>query len=126
MSLVKQQISIQAFVRGKVIGLLGITEERYGNYQMQQGEAYLHEQLGSSLMGKKLAENALFWAWWRNHWHDVDMDFITEVKHMSRYEMQLYYETLHDDRSCEYRPHKAIIQDAIEKSNNPKIIKHQL
>lgn len=126
MSHLKQQISIQAFVRGKVIALLGIDQLRYAEFQMAQGEAYLHDQLGDTLMGKKLAANALFWAWWRNHWHDVDMDFITEVKHMSRYEMQQYYELLHDYRACEYRPHKAIIQDAIEKSTNPKIIKHQL
>lgn len=126
MSLIKQQITIQAFVRSKVITLLGISEVQYGSFLMQQGLAYLNDAMEDTPMAKKLAENAMFWAWWRNHWHDIDMDFISEVKRMSRYEMQLYYESLHDYKTCEYRPHKAIIQDAIEKSNNPKIVKHQL
>lgn len=126
MSHIKKQISIQAFVRGKVIALLDITESQYGDYVMQQGLAYLEEQLGDAQMGKRLAENKLFWAWWRNHWHDIDMDFITEVKHMSRYEMQLYYETQHDYKAFEYKPQRAIIKDAIEQSTNPKLIKHTL
>jgi hypothetical protein len=126
MSHVKKQISIQAFIRGKVIDLLAISEVQYGDYLLQQGLAYLDEQLGGNIIGRELAANALFWAWWRNHWHDIDMEFVESVKHMSAHERQLYYEILHDHRAFEYRPQRAILQDAIKHINTPQIIKHQL
>jgi hypothetical protein len=126
MSHLKQQISIQVFVRDRVMALLGWDELAYNEYQMAQGMAYLDEQLGEDKIGKKLAENALYWAWWRNHWHDVDMEFIYEVKNMTQQERRLYYECQHDYKAFEYKPQRIILQDAIEKIKKQELIKHTL
>ena len=56
MSHIKQQISIQAFVRNKVITLLGISEVQYGDFVMQQGLAYLNAAMEDSPIVKQLAE----------------------------------------------------------------------
>lgn len=127
MTQVKHQLTIQAFTRGKVIALLGITDLQYGQYQMAQGMAYLDAQLGGNVLGRELAANALYWAWWRNHWHDTEMEFIDTVKRITdTSERRMWYELLHDVKSFEYKPQRAILQDALNKINNPETIKHTL
>jgi hypothetical protein len=124
MSHIKHQISIQAFTRLKAIKLLEITEQAYGEVVMNCAYAYLHSQLGDSVIGAELEKSALFWAWWRNHWHDVDMDFVNEVKHMDVAERNSYYAIVHNHQTFEYTPQKSILQDAL-KTVKP-LIKHTL
>jgi hypothetical protein len=126
MSHVKHVITLQSVTREKVIRLLGITELDYGNYLMEQANAYLEEQLGGLEMGKELAVNALFWKWWKNHWHDIDMDFLDACKHMSIKERNIYYRMVHDRSAFDYTPQRAILIDALKNKEYPKTIKHQL
>lgn len=126
MTQVKHQITIQEFTRKKVIALLDVSELEYGQYQMAQGMAYLADQLGSNLLGRKLAANALYWKWWRNHWHDTDMEWLESIAFMNAAERRTWYELLHDPKDFEYKPQRAILQDALNNINNPEVIKHTL
>lgn len=124
MSHVKRQLTIQQVTRQKVMQLLDITELQYGSLVMDAAFAYLHQHMGDSPSKNELSKTSLFWAWWRNHWHDVDMDFIQEVKHMSKAERNDWYAIVHDPATFNYTPQKSILQDAC-KTVKPQI-KHQL
>ena len=92
---------------------------------MHQAFAYLESQLGNATLGKELAANSLFWSWWRNHWHDLDLEFVDDCKKMSMSERREYYEIVHDLSGFEYKPHRAIMLDALKSKHKPEI-KHLL
>lgn len=123
MSHIKQMVSIQTVTRAKVITLLGITEERYGTFLMECALEYLDGHLEGCVIGKELAKNSLFWAWWRNHWHDRDMEFVEECKKMSQRERNMYYEIIHNPQSFTFTPQKSVLLSALTPQ---PLIKHQL
>ncbi|QEM13448.1 hypothetical protein [Mucilaginibacter rubeus] len=126
MNKIKQAVTIQAVTREKVMKLLGLTEEQYGEYVIDHGLAYLRLHLGDNLMAKSLPQTALFWGWWRNHWHTVDMDFVDEVRKLTQAERGQYYDIVHAVEGFEFTPPRPVMQDAFKKiTYKPKIV-HQL
>jgi hypothetical protein len=124
MSHLKRQISIQQATRAKVMQLLDITELQYGSLVMDAAFAYLQLHLGDNPAKTELEQTGLFWKWWRNHWHDVDMEFVTEVKHMTTAERREWYTIVHNPETFQYTPQKSIMMDAC-KTVKP-LIKHTL
>lgn len=112
MSHIKETTGHHEVTRNKVMDMLQMTEERYGTFVMEQALAYLEKQLGANAMSGELKLNGLFWAWWRNHWHDADVAFIDEAEGLTIKERQLYYEIAHDPELFEYTPQRAIYTDA--------------
>ena len=125
MSHVKKTITLQSVTREKILQVLAITDMQYGDLLMAKAFAYLQDQLGGGTLGKELSESSLFWAWWRNHWHDIDADFLTECERMDLNELREYYNIVHHPMGFEYTPHRAIMLDALKDKHKP-IIKHQL
>ena len=111
MSHKKQIVTIQQVTREKVMALLAWDALQLGNYQMQQAEAYLTTNIGAdSYAVQQIRQSASFWAWWRNHWHRRDMDFVEEVKHMDIAELRSYYHITHSVEAFNYTPHRAIME----------------
>ena len=116
MSHVQEIKSIQQFTRDKVMRLIGWDNLQYGQFQMAQAEAYLDYHIGADVDGvQMIRESAQFWAWWRNHWHKRDMQFVEEVKDMDEAERVLFYEITHDAEAIEFTPHSAIMHHTFAK-----------
>ncbi|MDO3641946.1 hypothetical protein [Mucilaginibacter sp. L3T2-6] len=116
MSHVKAIKTIQQVTRAKVMQLLGWNDLQYGEFQMQQADAYIARQIGDDVWGvQQLKEAPAFWAWWRNHWHRRDEQFIGEVKNLTQPEMVMLYEITHDAEAIEYTPHFVVMQHAFQR-----------
>lgn len=126
MSKLKQAVTIQAVTRMQVLKLLGLTDQQYGEYVMEHGMAYLRLHLGDNLMGKSLAETALFWGWWRNHWHSVDMEFVAAARQLNEVERGHYYDIVHSIHGFEFTMPRPVLQDAFSKITYQPRIVHQL
>jgi len=134
MSQIKQQITIQQATRQKVMRLLELTEVQYGSVVMFAAYDYLQLQTGDSALTKGLQASPHFWAWWRNHWHKIDMAFVDECERMvvspeglhkrDLTERMQLYDAMHNPETFEFIPHKAILQEAC-KTVKPAI-KHLL
>lgn len=125
MSQLKEMVTLQSVTRAKVLRLIGITEPQYWDLLIDQGHGYLTNNHGDNVMYKALSESAMFWAWWRNHWHQQDMLFVDEVKKMSESERRQYYEIVHSLTDFTFTPPKNVLRDAFIKLNyQPKIIHH--
>jgi hypothetical protein len=81
-----------------------------------------------------LESNSLFWAWWRNHWHKTDMDFVEQCQRIvvaddglrkrDLAERMHLYDAMHSPEAFAYTPHSSILQEAL-KTIKP-LIKHKL
>lgn len=102
--------TIQQYTREKVMGLLEWDDLRYGEFQMQQADAYLEHHIGADVWGlKEIRESEHFWKWWRNHWFTRDADFIADAKGMSVDDRRLYYEVCHEVEAIEFSPASALM-----------------
>lgn len=108
--------TIQQVTRWQVMKLLQWDDLQYGDFQMERAYAYIEHTIGHDVWGvKELKETASFWAWWRNHWHKRDMQFVQDAKKLSIEERVLFYEITHDAEAIEFTPHATIIADAFAK-----------
>ena len=111
MSHIKEIVSIQKFTRDKVKQLLGWDDLQYGEYQMQQADAYLEYQIGADVWGvQAIRETPQFWGWWRNQWHKRDMQFVEDAKGLAVNERVLYYEITHDAEAIDFTPQGNVLQ----------------
>lgn len=102
--------------RQKVMQLLDWNDLQYGYFQMEQAYAYLNHMIPGDAWGKnELPQTASFWAWWRNHWHKRDMQFVDDAKKMDVRKRVLFYEITHNAEAIEYTPHSVILNDAYAK-----------
>ncbi|UOE48017.1 hypothetical protein MTO98_26760 [Mucilaginibacter sp. SMC90] len=134
MNQIKQQITIQQATRQKVMHLLELTEVQYGSVVMFAAYDYLQLQTGDTTLTKGLQTSSLFWAWWRNHWHKIDMAFVAECEGLvvstegihkrDLAECMQLYDAMHNPETFEFIPHNSILQEAC-KTVKP-LIKHTL
>lgn len=116
MSAVKEIKTIQMVTRVKVMKMLNWDDLQYGKFQMDQAYAYLNYMMPDDAWGKShLPQTASFWAWWRNHWHKRDAEFVDFAKGMPVHEAVLFYEITHNAEAIEYTPHSVILADAYAK-----------
>lgn len=124
MSLITRTITLQSVTAEKVQKLLNITPEEYGNIVLSHGIAYLRSQLGYNDFSYHMEADPMFWKWWRNHWHSVDMSFVDEAKSMTAADRALWYDTIHDVTEFAFTPPKVVMLPALKQLT--QIIKHQL
>jgi len=111
MSHVKQIASIQQITRSGVLLALGWDDQQYGDFLMQQADAYLQYHIGADVEGvQQIKQTRQFWAWWRNHWHRRDVLFLTEIKHLAPAEKGLFYQITHDAEAIEFTPHHLVME----------------
>jgi phage terminase large subunit GpA-like protein len=126
MTQIKKMVTLQTVTRLKVLKMLEVSELYYGDYLMQQAFAYLEEHMGGNIMCKTLSETAMFWGWWRNHWHSIDMLFVDEARRMTPAERMQYYEIVHSLKNFEFTPPTTVLRDAFLKINYQPLIIHTL
>jgi len=116
MSYPAQIKTLQQVTRCQVMKLLDWNDQQYANFQFESGYSYLKFWIGDDVWGfSELPLTASFWAWWRNHWHKRDMDFINEAKPMSIAERRRSYSNIHNAETISFSPQKNIMEDAYAK-----------
>jgi len=116
MSHVAQIKAIQQLTRQRVMQLLDWSELQYGEFQMQQAEAYIQFMIGDDARGaNELKQTPSFWAWWRNHWHRRDAQFVNDIENLSQQETIWFYEITHNAKTIEYTPHSVVFAQALAK-----------
>lgn len=100
----------------QVMRLLDWNEQQYTNFQFEQAFEYLGFWIGEDVFGyKELPLTASYWAWWRNHWHRRDVEFIAQAQPMSINERRKLYNHINDPETIDYTPHSAVMADAYAK-----------
>jgi hypothetical protein len=110
MSHVETIKTFQASVRASVLDLLKWSELEYGDFLMAQGEAYLSQYIGEDVWGLvEIKHSEHFWKWWKNHWYDRDIDFVSEAEKMNVSERRLYYAICHETSAIVFSPKNALM-----------------
>lgn len=114
MSHIEQVKTIQQATRAKVMLMLGWDDLQYGDFQFKQAEAYLEHHIGADVWGvQQIKETPGFWAWWRNHWHKRDMEFVYDAKALTPTERALFYEITHAVEAIEFTMHHSFAREVV-------------
>jgi hypothetical protein len=102
-------------LRATVMQLLKWSETQFGQYQYEQGMAYLRAYLLGDKYGMSVMERSrTFWNWWKNHWTNFDEGFVQSARDIDRPVREQIYFELHDGRilSGKIRPHKVVLEES--------------
>lgn len=103
----------QQATTNQVMSLLNWNDQQYTQFQFEQGFEYLKFWIGEDVFGyKELPLTASYWAWWRNHWHKRDLEFIAKAQPMSINERRKLYHHINNPETIEYTPQSAVMADA--------------
>lgn len=103
----------QQRAKEQVMRMLDWNDQQYANFQFEMGYEYLKFWVGDDDFGmKELPLTASFWAWWRNHWHKRDEDFINRSSLLTVAECRRFYRLFHDAETIEYQPNSVVMDDA--------------
>jgi hypothetical protein len=118
MTRTNSQAAVAQSLKETVCKWLGWSELEYGQFQYDQGLAYLRHYLPGDRWSHGLLERKrLFWAWWKNHWSARDASFCDiETGHprMSRTNLTIIYKALHDGGTLasDIYPGRIVLEDS--------------
>ena len=113
---------LQDSTRQTVMLMLNWNDLQYGNFQFNQGEAYLEHHIGADVWGvKQIRESAQYWAWWRNQWFKRDQAFIELAQNKGIAERHKYYARCHDVEHLEIHLHHSFSREIIGKVKETQI-----
>lgn len=103
--------------RELVLAMLDWDALTYGNFVMQNAEAYLKRQCGADAYGvQALMESPIFWSWWKNHWMQRDEVFLYEwANNADVYDLRQEYAYIHCAANLHIRPNRVILEDSYAK-----------
>jgi hypothetical protein len=103
----------QQQAKAQVMRMLNWNDQQFANFQFEMGFEYLKFWIGEDQFGfAELPQTASFWAWWRNHWHKRDLEFISRSATLSVNECRRFYRLFHDAEAIEYQPNSVVMDDA--------------
>lgn len=85
-------------MKQEITRLLGWTELEYATFQYETGLAYLREYIPGDVEAIHALETSrIFWAWWKNHWIQRDMQFLHNISSICPVQdLRRYYLGWHD------------------------------
>lgn len=107
-----------------ILRLTGLSRSDFNTLFFEQGIEYLKREANYDEWGvNMISQHPMFWAWWKNIWHNKDCGFVFKHKHVNfeslsergRRNYNDRYRELHHAANIEFRPPKFIISEAYEK-----------
>ena len=100
--------------RALVQRALGWDDLQFGQFQFDKGIEYLQGYcFENPELVSKYSRSEMFWKWFKNHWHNRDLNFKASVKGLSPAEVEVEYRVLHDMRAFRFTPHRAVMDATI-------------
>lgn len=95
----------------RVCQLLGWDLADYTAYQEAKGLDYIKQAIcGDDFSVDTVAQCALFWRWWVNHWNARDAEFLTNAPNWPISWYGRKYEDLNDVDGFTFWPHRIIME----------------
>jgi hypothetical protein len=86
----------QRMAKLAVCNLIPMSQDMYAELQYIEGITYLHLYIPDDDYGRRILEGErMFWAWWKNEWHQRDELFLSKAKELTVSERIDWYMELH-------------------------------